>query len=514
MGIALPAGKRDPATERGTGTARRERPLAVTGIRPKGPGVSSRSRGIGRAAALVLAAALLAAGGLLLRNGTGRERPVRPDIVLVVWDTCRGDRVSVNGYGKPTTPVLAAFAGDATTFRCCFTPSPWTPPAHASLFTGLLPVHHRLREGPGDTLAPGIPLLAETLRNEGYETVAVSANPLLTLSGLLRGFELTVSVVHPGEPKGYGGEVVEAVEDWLRRRDDRPAQERRPFFLFVNLMECHQPLFPGSGAWRATHGEGSRAPAEGVHLYGETGLAHTLGIRRLGAEALRSLSLGYDAAVAEADAATGRIFDRLRGRDLLDGAVVVVTADHGESLGEHGELEHRLSMHAGVLHVPLVVRWPGVLDGGRSTDAQVRLQDLHPTLLEAAGVPVPPACAGDARSLSERPLRPRAAVSQIHWVTALLPPLRARFPGVPEETFDRFHLSTLVHREAAEGPSERTLHLRRRFVPPAEVVLEDLRLYDTRRDPGEERNLLAPGGRKEDREAAERTAASLAHLLD
>ena len=115
-----------------------------------------------------------------------------------MWDTCRGDRVEVNGYALPTAPRLAGIAAEGVTFRHCFTPSPWTPPAHASLFTGLLPSRHGLRENRGDRVHPGVPLLAATLahvfnhatHHRGQITAALTAlghdGPVLDLVYFLR----------------------------------------------------------------------------------------------------------------------------------------------------------------------------------------------------------------------------------------------------------------------------------------------------------------------------------------
>ena len=110
------------------------------------PRPSPRSRLAGRAGALLLLAAFgtVAGGAALLLPRAAGER--RPNLVLVVWDTCRGDRLSLHGYRRPTTPLLAAWSAGGTVFRSCYSPSPWTPPAHASLFTGLLPRNHGLRE--------------------------------------------------------------------------------------------------------------------------------------------------------------------------------------------------------------------------------------------------------------------------------------------------------------------------------------------------------------------------------
>ncbi len=445
------------------------------------------------AAAGTLAAGTLAASTLLVRARAAG----RPDIVLVVWDTCRADRTGVDGYPLPTTPRLSEVAAGGVTFRQAFTPSPWTPPAHASLFTGLLPSVHGLRERAGDRVHRERELLAATLRRSGYDTVAASANPYLATVGLLEGFE---SVIH-GPPEGTPcpGEVLaERVEELLSSRA-RGTGPRRPLFLFVNLMDCHLPLAPRQEDLEAIHGPGTGAALSAIPVPSVDAAArHMLGIERLGPEALRSLSLAYDAGVRAADRATGRILDALRGAGIGDGAFVAVCGDHGECLGEHGDVDHHLSVHDAVLRVPLVIRWPGRLPAGRTEDAQVRLQDLYRTILEAAGAAAPKGCGLDSDSLLGDPVEPRDAVAEHQSFSDSVPGVRARFPGATEEGLARYRRSFLVVREAARGPSPRKLVVTGSAGGPGR-----LDLYDLRSDPGEARSLLGPGAREEDRAAAD-----------
>ena len=142
----------------------------------------------------------------------------------------RADRLSAYGYGRPTTPWLEDFASDGTLFRNAFTPSPWTPPAHASLFTGLLPKNHGLLHGRGDRVVRGVPLLAETLRDAGYETVGFMGNAFLSsVTGLDAGFERLVPLHDDVRGLGTVERTVEAVRTWLvERRNDPERGPRRP----------------------------------------------------------------------------------------------------------------------------------------------------------------------------------------------------------------------------------------------------------------------------------------------
>ena len=465
--------------------------------------------------ALVAALVLILGGGawfaLSRRDPVGPGgRPVatgpRPNIVLIVWDTCRGDRVAVHGYKHATTPVLSEFAKKGVTFHNCFTPSPFTPPAHASLFTGLLPRRHGLREQPAPTLAPGIPLLAETLKANGYDTAAVTANPSISqVTNLLQGFQSAAVLRKPETGKGDSDQAIAWVEDWARNRKARPGADR-PVFLFVNLMETHLPFRFRDEDVAALRGRDAvtAALAEASRVTGVQSLGHLLGVRTVRPEILEALNAAYDGSIVSSDRATGAILATLEREGILEGALTIVTSDHGENLGEHGELEHRMSVYEPVLRVPLVVSWPGKFDGGRSVDAQVRLQDLYPTMLEAARVPVPPPCGKDATSLLEDPIRPRTAIAQYGPTSGFLKDARGFFPEAREDALRRLHFEWLAVREPPTAAGSRK-YIAVSFHPDGGAPrLEWEELYDLAADPGEKRNLLGPGAGPAEREAVDR----------
>ena len=457
----------------------------------------------------ILLVLLLAGGGLFLglrSRGAARH----PNIVVFVWDTCRADRLSAYGYPLPTTPRLEAFARGAVTFRHAYAPAPWTPPSHASLFTGLIPAHHGLtqrEEAEEGRVRAGLPLLAETLAAAGYDTVGFTCNASISRATHLdRGFRM-MHGLYLGEPvKGSGEKARRAVADWLASRKTGAGGGDRPLFLFVNLMDAHIPRTPTAESVAAVRDPGvPDADLERAAGISERDVfVHSLGIRRQDGPTLAAARTLYDAACRDLDSSTGAILDLLEADGLLRGALVAITADHGESLGEHGEMGHRMSVYDPLLHIPLVVRWPGRLDGGRSEEGQVRLQDLYPTILEAAGVAVPAGNGLDVASLLPRPVSGRPAVAAFDRTKVTPAQLRVLLPGAPGSVLGLFGLTHIAAQDPVGTPGARKYIRVLREGDDGRVSLEREELYDLAADPGEARNLLAPGGPPDARAAADR----------
>jgi arylsulfatase A-like enzyme len=424
----------------------------------------------------------------------------------VVWDTCRGDRVSVNGYPLPTTPLLDAFAAGGVVYRRCYTPAPWTPPAHGSLFTGLLPRRHGLIEGMGDRLRPGLPTLASTLRAAGYETVCISANPLISdATGLTAGFETVLPCYRTGDDAVTGVEAVANVRQWLLRRRTTPLP-RRPFFLFVNLMDTHLPyVFDGEGV-TAVHGAAEREPARRAVASTSDMDArfHLMGQKLLHPDQILHLSRAYDGAVRRDDRTTGQMLELLRAEGLGADALVAVCGDHGENLGEHGEMDHAFSVHDTVCRVPLVVRQAGRFEGGKVVEGPVALQDLYPTLLAAAGATGPPVCGADAVMLGDAAVPGRVVVSEYGPMPRSLLEASEAMPGAPPEVMARFRWRYRAARTWTPGAGGRTLLTTEKAGDDGSWTIVTEALFDPDADPGEDRNLLGPGERPEDRASADR----------
>ena len=300
------------------------------------------------------------------------------DVVLVTWDTVRWDHVGTSGRGggvraRPShTPTWDRFAREGVRFTEARTTAPVTLSAHASILTGLDPPRHGARDNGIFTLRATVPTLAEEFARAGYLTAAfVSAEVLHPRHGLDRGFERYDYFVHRAEhahtvPERRADKTVDTALAWLAR-----APTERPLFLWVHLFDPHRP-WDAPAPWRDRYDP-------------------------------------YRAEIAFADAQTGRLLDHLAGLGRLRRSLVVITSDHGEGLGEHGETSHAYFAYDSTMRVPLLF-WAGARTGislapGARIDGIVSLVDLAPTLRALSGLPERP----DGRSLARSAPGRRAA---------------------------------------------------------------------------------------------------------
>jgi arylsulfatase A-like enzyme len=304
----------------------------------------------------------------------GRVRDA--NLVVIGIDTLRADHLGCYGYPRPTSPRLDALSREGVLFTTAISPSPWTLPAFASMFTGLLPSSHRAGEGwwfERTRLDPSFVTLAEVLRGTGYRTGSFVSNGFVSPdTGVADGFEET-RVWFSG--KG----ATPAAIAWL----DTHAAER--FFLFLHIVEPHHPYSPP---------EEHAAPFLDRSYEGliGTSFGEAPDPDWTDADRQRIIDL-YDGEVSFADALVGDVLDKLAQLGVDDDTIVVVTADHGEELFERGTIGHGHSLYDELLRVPLIIRWPGREPHGR-VEQQVRTMDLFPTLLDALGLPVPPGLDG------------------------------------------------------------------------------------------------------------------------
>jgi arylsulfatase A-like enzyme len=368
-------------------------------------------RGAALAAAIVLLLAVglnaaLFAGARAERARLGEARSGVPNVLLIIWDTVRAESLSLYGYNLPTTPNLERLAAGGVSFTKAISTSPWTLPAHASLFTGRLP--HETSAAWYAPLDGTHATLAERLGADGWATAGFAANNLYVdwEHGLARGFvHFEDYRVTPGQVMlassigeriltGGGGwtpgllrtllghhhkfigrkwadQVNSALLDWLDAKEPD-----RPFFAFLNYFDAHLPYDPpapfdtmfGPPRRTTTFTERLRNVWEG---HGKWDLSD---------EDLAAEVRAYEASIAYLDDRLGRLIDSLSERGLLENTLVVLTSDHGEEFGEHGSFEHGGNLYFEQTHVPLVISWPGRLPEGMVIDTPVSIQDVPATI--------------------------------------------------------------------------------------------------------------------------------------
>jgi arylsulfatase A-like enzyme/Flp pilus assembly protein TadD len=301
---------------------------------------------------------------------SGSPSSVRPDVVLVTIDTLRADSLGFAGNKKVETPVLDRLAAQGLVFRNAHAHNVVTLPSHANVLTGLLPYQHGIRDNTGFRLDPSSPTLAALLKADGYATAAfIGAFPLDSRFGLSRGFDVYDDRYPRGKtpldfemPERPATEVVPAALAWWNERRSAPR------FLWIHLYDPHAPYRP---------------PLPFAERYSS------------------NLYLGE---IAATDAALAPILDPFTS-GAAPPALVIVTSDHGEALGDHGEETHGLFAYEATLHIPLVVWFRGKVSPGSSAEL-VRHVDIAPTVLAEAGVEKPAAMTGS--SLLSAPPAPRA----------------------------------------------------------------------------------------------------------
>ena len=333
----------------------------------------------------------LATAILIGLAGSGCGGAERPNVLFIVLDTARADRTLTRDERGERTPRLAALARDATVYDDAWSPAPWTVPAHASLFTGRYPSAHGTDCG-ALALPDGETTLAEILRDAGYRTVGYTANPWLGKTyNFQQGFDTWVETwrdVRDGDPDTGATLNNERIIRFLRWREDDAAARRQPFLLFANYFEPHLPYRPPEPERSARLRPGTD-PARVARLarlgYPEE-MRFILGRSDLTPDDLAVLSDLYDGEIAYLDRRVGEVVETMRELDLLDRTIVVIVGDHGENLGEHGLLDHKMSVGATLLRVPRLLRYPPRVPAGARIAARVQSHDLFPTILRLAGI--------------------------------------------------------------------------------------------------------------------------------
>jgi arylsulfatase A-like enzyme len=327
-----------------------------------------------------------------------------PTIILISIDTLRPDRLGCYGNPAPTSPNLDRWREQAVLFETAVAQAPSTLPSHATMFSSLLPEHHGASWSRRTKLPATIPTLTTELKEAGYRTAAFTGGGQIAPEfGIDRGFD-----VYGVDIGGSDfGAAVKAGLDWLA--EDRSS----PAFLFLHTYEVHHPYTPDMGNLGLFDGgyDGSLPPQISEELIGRI----NSGQRQITDEDLEHIVAAYDGEIRSVDDAFGDLLAGLHDLAMRENTLLVFTSDHGEEFGEHGVVGwHSHTLFDELLRVPLLIQFHHGRNRGLSVKAQVRLLDLAPTILAAAGLAVPPSFEGvDLTPLVNGWPMPLPAISQI-----------------------------------------------------------------------------------------------------
>lgn len=349
-------------------------------------------RGVLVGVVLLTALCLTTIGFALQPERVGQT--TQPNVIFIMVDALRADHVSAYGYERPTTPNLDAFMTGGTRFAEATTPSAWTYPSNVSMLTGRMP--RRIRMNDWASLSAVVPpeetMLAEALKAGGYRTVGFVNNYYLDQQfGMMQGFDHYQRLA----PSEMAADLNQMAFGWLDA--NRPSLASQPLFLFMYYYDPHSwydPPPPYDTLYDATY-TGTLTPE--VFQHGQKVVSGEIVPTSRDVQHLIAL---YDGEITYWDHHLGLFLNRLASEGLLNNALVIVTSDHGQMFGEHGEWVHRNSLYEEVLRVPLFIHYPGVAPAGAEIATPVFTADLMPTVLDLAGLPIP----GGLDGVSLKPL--------------------------------------------------------------------------------------------------------------
>ncbi|MFT7668353.1 MAG: arylsulfatase A-like enzyme [Planctomycetota bacterium] len=341
-------------------------------------------------------------------------------------DTVRADRMSLYGHGRNTTPFLNEWAQDALVFDNCLSTACSTVPSHASMFTGKLPSEHGTKFG-HRWLDDEHQTIAEILNQSGYDTYLWAANPHISAAeNFTQGFDVEE---HPWDPQSRK-RALEIV--WNKVKDDRSTElaaniksgngsewmikaagqlaeeglgkwldtrgQDKPYFAFINYMEAHRPMIPPRKYRKRMMSKEDVEKSKVVDRSWVPMWSYSFGLHEYTEDELAIMAATYDATIAELDDMIKSLLTSLEAAGRLENTVVIITADHGEHLGDHHMMDHQFSLYNALIHVPMIVHMPERIEAHRSS-ARVSNYDIFPTILELADIPPPANVDSNARSL-------------------------------------------------------------------------------------------------------------------
>jgi arylsulfatase A-like enzyme/TPR repeat protein len=365
---------------------------------------------------LIILMVLLAGAGIWFVAGQRSSAPAIGHVVLISLDTCRADYLSCYGYARPTTPNIDALAREGYLFSHAMTPIPLTLPAHASMLTGTIPPHHGKHENKDVYFDPSHVTLAVLLKNKGYRTGAfVGAQVLNGGLGLDRGFEEYHDRFAQSERRAQ--EVNRAAFEWLEKQKDNP------IFLFLHYYDPHDAYEP---------------PEPFATTFKES---------------------PYAGEIAYTDHCIGQVVVKLKSLGMYESSLIIVTGDHGEMLGEHGETTHMYFIYQSAMKVPLIYKLPGS-NAAQRIDCLASIIDIVPTVCDLVDIDPPAGIQGKN--------------------------LAGYFSNTPPESEDRHLYCESLYPTKYEANS--LLGIMSKQWKYIQTTRPEL--YDLQKDPGEQTNLV------------------------
>lgn len=341
----------------------------------------------------------------------------RPNILIVVLDAVRFDHLSCYGYERKTTPNIDKLSTRGILFENAFSTSCWTPPSHASLFTGLYPSFHGVYTG-DSVLDVSEKTLVEILRDAGYRTLGISSIPQLSITKKFdRGFDEYVeawkldqtprrtlkwkakirSFFHLDDP--VTRYIYEQIRRWIKERNSS-----MPFFIFANMNTAHSPYDPPT-RYLSRHASTTnfRMTKKLRNLAARDGYRYMARQMEVTEDEFGRLEYLYDGEITYLDELLGHLFIFLQATDLLEDTVILLLADHGENFGDHGLMYHQFCLYDSLIRIPMIWHYPRTIPHGERISTLASILDVMPSMLRWAALPPESYSAAQGTSLFPGP---------------------------------------------------------------------------------------------------------------
>ncbi len=315
--------------------------------------------------------ALVAACNILSMAQNLVAVPDHPNVLLVLADTLRADHLGCYGYPRQTSPSIDKFAEECLLFEKAFSPSPWTKTTVGSIMTSFYPHEHGAFRWADDLSNVNL-TLTEIFRNKNYRTFSAQANRIITSRyGFHQGFQIYKEMTND-----LAENLTEEFLTWLNRN------KKRPFFAYLHFMDTHYPYHVPEDYTRAFSREGQSHLNLDELISQDIRLLTEMGMPQSDKDHIVDL---YDDSILYFDIHFNRLIDALRANQMLDKTIIILLSDHGEEFWDHGGFGHGHTLYNELLHVPLLIRYPSILQA-KKVPYPVQLIDLYPTILSLARI--------------------------------------------------------------------------------------------------------------------------------